>query len=127
MLGKLLRAVTIVGILAAGLGIAAWPFFSRKAPPTRPAPSTALLVDTVPLQRVNAEFTVQSRGTVLPKTETELSSEVSGTIVDISPRFVAGGFFKAGEVLIGFFDTMRRFIDFLLGRQPAQRSEPETV
>lgn len=100
MLGKILRAVIIVGILAAGVGIAAWLFFSREAPPTRPAPSTALLVDTVPLQRVNADFTVQSQGTVLPKTETVLSSEVSGTIVDISPKFVAGGFFKAGEVLM---------------------------
>ena len=100
MLRKILRALLIVGILAVGVGIAALLFFSREAPPTRPAPSTALLVETVPLERVNANFTVKSQGTVLPRTETELSSEVSGTITEISPRFVAGGFFKAGDVLM---------------------------
>ena len=54
---KILRALLIVGILAAGLGVAALLFVSREAPPTRPAPSTALLVETVPPERFNANFT----------------------------------------------------------------------
>ena len=54
---KILRALLIVGILAASLGVAALLFVSREAPPTRPAPSTALLVETVPLERANANVT----------------------------------------------------------------------
>ncbi|MDJ0918418.1 MAG: efflux RND transporter periplasmic adaptor subunit [Woeseiaceae bacterium] len=100
MLRKLLRALLIVGIIAVSLVIAAGLFFTREAPPTRPPASTALLVETVPLERVNADFSVRTQGTVAPRTETIVSAEVSGTITEISPAFVAGGFFKAGDVLM---------------------------
>ena len=46
------------------------------------------------------DFKVTSRGTVSPRTETTLVSEVSGQIVAVSPAFVSGGFFKKGDVLI---------------------------
>ncbi|HIA50284.1 MAG TPA: efflux RND transporter periplasmic adaptor subunit, partial [Acidobacteria bacterium] len=37
--------------------------------------------------------------TVEPRTESQLVSEVSGRIVEVSPSFVAGGFFEAGDIL----------------------------
>jgi RND family efflux transporter MFP subunit len=45
-------------------------------------------------------FEVRSQGTVRPQTETVLSAEVAGTIVEISPKFVAGGFFRNNETLM---------------------------
>lgn len=60
----------------------------------------AVLVDTIEAEVVSLNFTVTSQGTVKPRTETTLVSEVSGKIVSVSPEFVAGGFFHEGEVLL---------------------------
>jgi RND family efflux transporter MFP subunit len=60
----------------------------------------AVLVDTITAEVVSLNFTVNSQGTVRPRTETILVSEVSGKIVSVAPEFVAGGFFREGEVLL---------------------------
>jgi RND family efflux transporter MFP subunit len=59
-----------------------------------------MLVEVVAVEPVSAQFTIRSQGVVRPVTETVLSAEVSGAIVEISPRFVAGGVFRAEEVLL---------------------------
>ena len=60
----------------------------------------AVLVDTIVAEVVSLNFSVSSQGTVRPRTETTLVSEVSGKIVSVAPEFVAGGFFHEGEVLL---------------------------
>ena len=60
----------------------------------------AVLVDTIDAEVQSLNFTVNSQGTVRPRTETTLVSEVSGKIVSVAPEFVAGGFFREGEVLL---------------------------
>ena len=60
----------------------------------------AVLVDTIVAEVVSLNFSVNSQGTVRPRTETTLVSEVSGKIVSVAPEFVAGGFFHEGEVLL---------------------------
>ncbi len=60
----------------------------------------AVLVDTIVAEVVSLNFKVESQGTVRPRTETTLVSEVSGKIVSVAPEFVAGGFFREGEVLL---------------------------
>lgn len=60
----------------------------------------AVLVDTIEAKVISLNFTVESQGTVRPRTETTLVSEVSGKIVSVSPGFVAGGFFRQGDVLL---------------------------
>jgi RND family efflux transporter MFP subunit len=58
-----------------------------------------------PVEFVTAEprahrLTVRTQGVVTPATETVLIPEVSGRIVEVSPRFDAGGFFEGGDVLL---------------------------
>ena len=60
----------------------------------------AVLVDTIEAEVTSLNFTVNSQGTVRPRTETTLVAEVSGKIVSVAPEFVAGGFFRKGEVLL---------------------------
>jgi RND family efflux transporter MFP subunit len=67
--------------------------------PTRPPEVTVPQVRVVEVELASVEFTVQSQGTVEPRTESQLVPEVSGRIVEVSPSFVAGGFFEAGDVL----------------------------
>jgi RND family efflux transporter MFP subunit len=66
----------------------------------KPAIEKAVLVDTIEAEVVSLNFSVNSQGTVRPRTETTLVSEVSGKVVSVAPEFVAGGFFRQGEMLL---------------------------
>ena len=72
----------------------------KPEPPKKDEVKLAPLVDVLELVLAPEVFTVRSQGTVRPRTETVLSSEVSGAIVEISPKFIAGGVFGKGEVLM---------------------------
>ena len=72
----------------------------KKPPEKKEQPRVAPLVEVLELDEMTAEFVVRSQGTVRPRTETILSAEVSGTITDISPKFIAGGVFGRNEVLM---------------------------
>ncbi|HEX7718715.1 MAG TPA: efflux RND transporter periplasmic adaptor subunit, partial [Woeseiaceae bacterium] len=56
--------------------------------------------ETMPIEPGTFRFSITSQGIVRPLTETIMSAEVSGAIVDMSPKFVAGGVFAADEVLM---------------------------
>lgn len=60
----------------------------------------AVLVDVIEAEVVSLNFSIESQGTVRPRTETILVSEVSGKIVSVAPNFVAGGFFRKDEMLL---------------------------
>ena len=58
------------------------------------------IVSALYLKKEDVQIPVVSQGMVSPLTETALSAEISGEIIEISPKFVAGGIFKKGETLI---------------------------
>lgn len=60
----------------------------------------AILVTVSTAERRPVTFVVRSQGTVTPRTQTTLVSEVSGQIVEVAPAFVSGGFFSRGDVLL---------------------------
>ncbi len=66
----------------------------------KPETTQAILVDTIVAKVVSLNLIVNSQGTVKPRTETVLVAEVAGKIVSVSADFVAGGFFRKGEVLL---------------------------
>jgi RND family efflux transporter MFP subunit len=75
-----------------------------KKPPLIKAP----LIEAQVIQRQDIEFTVSSQGSVLPRTKTNIISEVSGQILDVSPAFNVGGYFKKGDVLLTIDDISYR-------------------
>jgi RND family efflux transporter MFP subunit len=95
-----MRILTILGILVMSVVGVVVMTNMRPEPPKKERVELAPLVEIVVLEAMTANFEVQSQGSVRPKTETILSSEVSGTIISISPKFVAGGVFEAGEALM---------------------------
>ena len=72
----------------------------KSEPPKKERADLDPVVNVIRLEVMTANFEVRSQGTVQPRTETVLSSEVSGTITEISPKFVAGGVFQSGEMLM---------------------------
>lgn len=88
-------------ILIAAAALAAVALFAARTPAVqKPAPPPTLLVDVAVAKREPVTFVVRSQGVVAPRTRTTMVSEVSGTIVEVAPAFVAGGFFAKGDVLV---------------------------
>ena len=94
-------ASIVVVALAAAVGLS-----QMKPPPQKePVGSVDLLIDVQTLESGSYSFIIESQGTVRPLTETILSAEVSGSIVSVSPKFIAGGVFAAGEELMRIDQT----------------------
>ena len=93
--------ITLPIVLIAVAALAAMALFAARTPAVQqPAPPPTLLVDVAVAKRAPVTFVVRSQGVVAPRTRTTLVSEVSGTVVEVSPAFVAGGFFAKGDVLV---------------------------
>lgn len=94
------RYLLIAGIILGAAGLAAGMMYLNPEPPEKDLETLDLLVDVLQLESSSANFKILSQGTVQPRTKTLLSAEVSGSIVSISPKFIAGGVFAKGEVLM---------------------------
>jgi len=101
VLKHFLLPVCIVALCSAG---AAWMILQEPAPALKNPDPPVLLVDVVEVETQDISLNVQANGTVTPRTETTLVSEVSGQIIEVSDSFVAGGFFAEGDVLIRIDD-----------------------
>jgi len=100
MLRNIVRILVGVVILALAVIVASVMTNMKSPPPKKERVDLDPLVDVIVLEHMTTSFEIHSQGTVRPRTETVLSAEVSGTIVSISPKFVAGGVFQSGEVLL---------------------------
>jgi RND family efflux transporter MFP subunit len=94
MLPVLLIATSII-VVAASVA-----YKKSQRPERKPETSQAVLVDIIVAETTSVNLTVNSQGTVRPRTETSLMAEVSGKVVSVSTDFIAGGFFREGEVLL---------------------------
>lgn len=91
----------LILIITSALVVAALVTYKQSQRAERkPETSQAILVDIIKAEVVSLNLVVSSQGTIRPRTETSLVAEVSGKIVSVSPDFVAGGFFRKGEVLL---------------------------
>jgi len=102
---KVKRGLLIAGIFAAAAGIAFGLTKMKPPPESKEIADAKPLVEVLPLVEMTASFKIASQGTVRPRTQTILSAEVSGSIVSISPKFIAGGVFAKGEELMRIDST----------------------
>lgn len=97
---RLLRYVAPLLILIAGAGVAL-ALLSQRAEPEASMPiESHPEVRVVTVELGTLTLTVDSQGTVQPRTESRLSAEVNGRVVEVAPQFAAGGFFAAGETML---------------------------
>jgi RND family efflux transporter MFP subunit len=95
--------ITIISVAIIFVILAA--LFAQK-PTKKPLLTKAPLVETIVLAPQTTRFVVQSQGTVQPRTETTLVSEVSGAVIDVAEKFLVGGFFKQGEWILTIDDAI---------------------
>ncbi len=100
MVYTLKKIVLPFAIIASAIALSLIMFLLKPAPEKLISPETALAVETQMLEKTSAQLYIQSQGTVLPRTRTALISEVSGAVLEVSPEFVVGGVFQAGDVLM---------------------------
>ena len=86
--------------LAIAVLIAASMFASRPEAKFNPPPPPTLLVEVAAIESQAVVHKVRSQGTISPRTETTLIAEAQGQIIEVSPNFVSGGFFRKGDVLV---------------------------
>ena len=97
---KLVVCAVVIGILALaviGLGLMA----AGKKPPEakkRRNPTLAVTAERAFSDSVVLDVLVQ--GQTRPRTEVDVSPQVGGKVIYVSPQFVAGGQFKKGDVLL---------------------------
>ena len=89
-----------IAILASAVGGAFVMVQTRAAPTQTERELPVLLVDAIEARRAADFFRVNTQGAVTPRTESNLVSEVSGQIVEVASNYVAGGFFRKGELLL---------------------------
>ena len=94
------RWVLTPALIIVPVAIAAVLSTMKPEPPKKDTENLDMLVDVLTLEQTSETFTIRSQGTVQPRTRTLLSAEVSGSIVGISPNFIAGGIFEKGEILM---------------------------
>jgi RND family efflux transporter MFP subunit len=96
----LLKIVLPIAVLLTA-GVASWAVFALRPQPEPQA--TVAAIPEVSVLRVEPQtlrLNVFSQGVVTPREEIDLVSEVAGKVVQMHPALVAGGFFKAGELLL---------------------------
>lgn len=89
-----------VAILAGAVVLTAVLINSRAEPAKVDTPTREPLVEVEPAKPFAGEFVLTAQGSVMPRTETSLVSEVNGAVVSVADNFNAGGFFRKGDILL---------------------------
>jgi RND family efflux transporter MFP subunit len=101
----LLQITLPIFVLAVSSLIAYAIISSKELPEAKPRVESAPVVEVYTASRKSVHLSVSAQGTVTPRTETRLISEVSGRIEELSPGLASGGFFEEGELLLDIDDT----------------------
>ena len=94
-------SIIAIGALAIALLI----FFKPTPEPAPPETTPAnVKVSVIPVQKLVTRLSVTTQGTVTPRREIDLLSQVAGQILSVETNFVDGGFFETSQVLIQIDD-----------------------
>lgn len=102
---RLFRSMVPVAVLAASGAIGFVLLTTAPKPERKPPNPVVPVVDVMGVLPVDYQVKVASTGTVAPRTQSTLVSEVAGRIIEVAPNFRTGGFFDAGEVLVSVDDA----------------------
>ena len=94
------RIIAPIIIVAVAGAITAALIMNRPDPVVKAPEERVTLVEVQTASASDMLFSVSSQGTVEPRTQTTLVAEVSGLVMSVSEKFVVGGFFREGDLLL---------------------------
>lgn len=112
----------LIPVLLLSVGILGFFSLSAIKPelPTSVEEPPAYLVAVQVAEKRPVQFELKSQGTVIPQITTRVVSEVAGRVIEISPNFVAGGFFNLEDTLVkidpGNYETSLKRAELALAR-----------
>jgi len=92
-------------VIGLGIGTYALLQVTKPEPEKKEAPPRALSVFVESVKRADVALKVNSQGTVRPRTEIDIVSQVGGRIVSVSSEFTEGGVVEPGTSLITIEST----------------------
>jgi len=87
-------------VIAGGFALAVAIFMTGPELDPEPPPPNIPTVRTIEADPQAIQMTVAAHGVVVPGTESDLVSEVSGRVSAVADTMVSGGFFREGEILV---------------------------
>ena len=108
-------AILAVSVLGAIIIVASKPDVTPKPPEIKPR-----LIRVREVRAKDVQMMLTSQGTVTPRTESVLVSQVAGLIKSVSPAFVAGGFFEKNDILVRLDASDHQFAVIQAKQQVAQ-------
>ncbi|PLX85495.1 MAG: efflux RND transporter periplasmic adaptor subunit [Desulfuromonas sp.] len=94
---------------------------SRQAPQKTTPEHPGVLAEVIAVESRERQIRVSATGTVQARQEASITPQVSGRVTGLSPDFVAGGFFRKGDLL---FDI--EAVDYQLAVDRAQAALAKT-
>lgn len=98
--GRILRFLLILTILGTAGGVSAYWLTHKPQAKRRPTQSKAILVEVRQVHPRQEQVVIQAMGTVVPTRSIELGARVRGEVVEVSPDFMPGGRFNAGDLMV---------------------------
>lgn len=95
----LLKTILPIVVIAIGFGIFKYMMATQPEPKKRPPVDRTPVVEVMPLQSTDYTVHIKASGTVKARMQGNLVAQVGGRIVELSPNFINGGYFKKGETL----------------------------
>lgn len=111
----LIKIILPLAILLAGIVMMRGLIMNRQAPQKVKQVNQGALVKFIEVKKAAQQVEVTGTGVIQASEEVSIAPQVSGIVTSIAPHFVAGGFFKAGELLFSLNDT-----DYLLAVEQAK-------
>ena len=100
-----LQIILVAAVLLAGIAANAILSSSSTAPRQTVAGSSTTPVEVIRPQVEDKPLKVTASGVIQSRNAIDLSPEVSGRVVSVSPNLASGGSFKAGDVLFSIDDA----------------------
>ncbi len=107
---KLKKILLPIMILVIGFAVMRFMVLARPAPQKEVKEYAGVLAEVMRVEKRDHPVQVVGTGTVQARREANITPQVSGRISAMAPSFVAGGFFKEGELLFQIED-----VDYKLG------------
>jgi RND family efflux transporter MFP subunit len=102
---KLFKIILPLLIIVAAFIAMRLMILNRPEPKKEARENLGALVEVATVARGERQIEVQGTGSVQPRQEISVIPQISGRVVEVAPGFVAGGFFRRGEVLFRVDDA----------------------
>jgi len=100
MIDRLKRLTLPLSVIGVAVFIVSVLIAARPQPDVNEEPPRPLRVHVVPAQQGDTQLVVETNGEVRSHVRSEVVAQVAGRVVAVSPEFIEGGAFNAGDTLL---------------------------